>query len=219
MKPVEWTVKVLVVGAVGVGKTSILNRYLRNHFSTFWKATIGVDFGAKTVRYNDYTKIHLHFWDVGGQERFTSVTRVYYQNAGAIIIAFDVTRESTLVNDVLKWKEDIYKKMDPEDVKNLPIILVGNKADVVTNWSELNKERMEEIVKENKFSGWTLTSAKQDSGIETMVNLLIEKVLENKERLKPKYDANAFKLKDEYYYVDEYYDEPESTSKCKCVIS
>lgn len=78
---------------------------------------------------------------------------------------------------------------------------------------------MEQIIKENKFSGWTLTSAKQDSGIETMVNLLIEKVLENTERLKPNFDANAFKLKDEYYYVDEYYDDNASTSKCKCVIS
>lgn len=48
--------------------------------------------------------------------------------------------------------------------------------------------------------------------------MLIEKVLENKERLKPKYDPNSFKLKDEYYYVDEYYDDNE-TPKCKCVIS
>jgi len=87
---------------------------------------------------------------------------------------------------------------------------------VVTNWSELNQDRIEELIKENGFAGWTLTSAKQASGIETMVNMLIEKVLENKERLTPKYDSNAFKLKDEYEYVDE----NQSTSKCSsCTIS
>jgi hypothetical protein len=91
---------------------------------------------------------------------------------------------------------------------------------VVPTWLELNQERMDDLVRQHKFAGWALTSAKENTGIENMIHLLIARVLANRERLQPKYDANAFKLQDCYGFIDESDElEPPISSRCKCIIS
>src|SRR5438128_3372756 len=87
-EPHEYLWKVLVIGAIGSGKTCWITRYVHGKFSSYYKSTIGADFALKVVKWNDTTSVRLQLWDIAGQERFGNMTRVYYQNAHAALIVF-----------------------------------------------------------------------------------------------------------------------------------
>ena len=72
----QFLFKILVIGDLGTGKTSIIKRYVHNIFSMNYKSTIGVDFALKVIQWSLDTVIRLQLWDIAGQERFGSMTRV-----------------------------------------------------------------------------------------------------------------------------------------------
>jgi small GTP-binding protein len=176
----EYLSKVLVVGEVGVGKTSIIKRYLHNLFSDGWKTTVGVDFGLKVLQYDPQTTINLQLWDIAGQERFSNMTRVYYKDASAAIIVFDVTRVATF-QAVKKWKDDIDNKVTLANGKRLPVILLANKIDLSPEAlsSPESKEQMEKYCKENGFLSWMDTSAKDDTNVSDAIMKLVHEVVKN----------------------------------------
>ncbi|XDV18602.1 hypothetical protein PO909_024260 [Leuciscus waleckii] len=105
----ERLLKVLVIGDLGVGKTSIIKRYVHQIFSQHYRATIGVDFALKVLNWDHRTVIRLQLWDIAGQERYGNMTRVYYREAVGALVVFDMTRASTF-QAVLKWKKDLDSK-------------------------------------------------------------------------------------------------------------
>jgi len=118
-----------VIGNPNVGKTSIIKRYVNDYFSDNYKITIGVDFALKVLDFEG-SKIHLQLWDIAGQERFGSMTRIYYKSAAAALIVFDLTNLESF-ESVRKWKEDLVTQIRSYGRLNtdIPIILVGNKSD------------------------------------------------------------------------------------------
>ena len=72
---VEYLFKVLVIGDIGVGKTSLIKRYVHHIFGQTYKPTIGVDFALKVINWDPETLIRLQLWDIAGQERFGTMTR------------------------------------------------------------------------------------------------------------------------------------------------
>uniref|UniRef100_A0A8C5DX16 Ras-related protein Rab n=1 Tax=Gouania willdenowi TaxID=441366 RepID=A0A8C5DX16_GOUWI len=106
----ELLYKVLLIGELGVGKTSIIKRYVHHIFSQHYRATIGVDFALKVLQWDHDTVIRLQLWDIAGQERYGNMTRVYYREAVGAMVVFDVTRASTF-DAVLKWKNDLDSKV------------------------------------------------------------------------------------------------------------
>ncbi|KAG0018509.1 rab32, member RAS oncoprotein [Podila clonocystis] len=72
----EYLYKILVIGDLGTGKTSIIKRYVHNIFSMNYKSTIGVDFALKVIQWSPDTVVRLQLWDIAGQERFGNMTRV-----------------------------------------------------------------------------------------------------------------------------------------------
>ncbi|CAK5124969.1 unnamed protein product [Meloidogyne enterolobii] len=84
----ECLYKVLVIGDMGTGKTSLIQRYIHDSFPSLYKPTIGVDFATKLIQYED-TLIRLQFWDISGQERFANMTRVYYRDSHGAFIVYD----------------------------------------------------------------------------------------------------------------------------------
>ncbi|XP_008643041.1 PREDICTED: ras-related protein Rab-7L1 [Corvus brachyrhynchos] len=159
--------KVLVVGGATVGKTSLVQRYANDSFNRHYKSTVGVDFALKVVQWSESETVRLQLWDIAGQERFTSMTRLYYRDASACVIMFDVTNVSTFSNSQ-KWKQDLDSKLVLPDGSPVPCLLLANK---VRSLGVLG------CGKENVFSGWVETSVKENKNINESMRVLIEKMM------------------------------------------
>ncbi|XP_033745443.1 ras-related protein Rab-26-like isoform X5 [Pecten maximus] len=118
------SVKVMLIGDSGVGKTCLLVRFKDGAFlSGSFISTVGIDFRNKVVDV-DGTKVKLQIWDTAGQERFRSVTHAYYRDAHALLLLYDVTNKSSFDN-IRAWLGEI-NEYAQEDVV---IMLLGNKSD------------------------------------------------------------------------------------------
>lgn len=170
--------KIIVVGDMGTGKTSMIRKFVEGNFSEFYKITIGVDFANKTVQWNDTTTADVQLWDIAGQERFGNMTGVYYREAVGAIVVFDVMRSQTF--DMTKvWKKDIDEKVQTSEGMPVPTLLIGNKIDLAPdNWEERRIE-IEKYVKEQNFLGFFETSAKDGTNLEESIMFLVDYILKN----------------------------------------
>uniref|UniRef100_A0A1B6MK13 Ras-related protein Rab n=1 Tax=Graphocephala atropunctata TaxID=36148 RepID=A0A1B6MK13_9HEMI len=174
----ECLYKILVIGELGTGKTSIIKRYVHQFFSQHYRATIGVDFALKVLNWDQNTIIRLQLWDIAGQERFGNMTRVYYKEAVGAFIVFDVTRSATF-DAVLKWKQDLDSKVQLADGSPIPCVLLANKCDQQKEGIVNTPAKMEEYCKENNFSAWFETSAKENINIDEAAKSLVTQILQN----------------------------------------
>eukprot|EP01090_Pellita_catalonica_P003920 TRINITY_DN1362_c0_g1_i3.p1 TRINITY_DN1362_c0_g1~~TRINITY_DN1362_c0_g1_i3.p1 ORF type:complete len:221 (+),score=44.81 TRINITY_DN1362_c0_g1_i3:143-805(+) len=191
----EYLYKVLVVGDIGVGKTSLIKRFVHNIFSMHYKSTIGVDFALKVIHWDSKTMVRLQLWDIAGQERFGNMTRVYYKEAVGAFVVFDVTRVNTF-EAVQKWKNDIDAKVTlPPDDRPIPVILLANKCDLAKESFTRNTAQMDKYCEDNGFAGWFETSAKDNINIDVSAKALVAKILENDtNRIVREEDEQKFKL-------------------------
>ncbi|XP_051160176.1 ras and EF-hand domain-containing protein homolog isoform X2 [Leptopilina boulardi] len=179
----EHLYKILVIGELGAGKTSIIKRYVHQFFSQHYRATIGVDFALKVLNWDPHTIIRLQLWDIAGQERFGNMTRVYYKEAVGAFIVFDVTRSATL-EAVVKWKQDLDSKVQLPDGSPIPCVLLANKCDQQKEGMVNTPAKMDEYCKEKNFAGWFETSAKENINIEEAARFLVNKILQNDQIIK-----------------------------------
>jgi len=183
--------KILVIGDIGTGKTSLIKRYVHDIFSIHYKSTIGVDFASKLVKWDDTTTIHLQLWDIAGQERFGNMTRQYYKEAHGALIVFDTTRLQTL-DAARKWKLDLDTKVTlPNSEEPIPAILLANKIDLFTpdetnlNWGR-SEDDMNRFCDETGFATWVETTATTNhNGMEMacmrLTNLILSKIVDTPE--------------------------------------
>lgn len=120
----NYSIKIVVVGDSGVGKSNILNRYVHNEFNHDSKATVGVELNTKTYKINDKV-VKVHLWDTAGQERYKSITAAYYKGARGAMIVYDITKQETF-KSVDKW----YKEIKEFGDKSLIPMIIGNKCDL-----------------------------------------------------------------------------------------
>uniref|UniRef100_A0A8U8B896 small monomeric GTPase n=1 Tax=Geospiza parvula TaxID=87175 RepID=A0A8U8B896_GEOPR len=118
------TLKILIIGESGVGKSSLLLRFTDDTFDPELAATIGVDFKVKTISV-DGNKAKLAIWDTAGQERFRTLTPSYYRGAQGVILVYDVTRRDTFVK-LDNWLNELETYCTRNDIVQM---LVGNKID------------------------------------------------------------------------------------------
>ena len=116
--------KVVFVGDAGVGKTQIINKFVKNKFSNDYKPTIGVDFYFKTINSNGKI-IKLQLWDTAGQKKFKTITKSYYKGAHLIVFVYAIDNENTFKN-IQNCGKDV-KEQTNEKTK---FLLVGNKCDL-----------------------------------------------------------------------------------------
>jgi small GTP-binding protein len=88
--------KVVLLGESGVGKSSIAMRYVNNTFSESFEVTIGGGYLQQTVRLKDGSSLKMDIWDTGGQERFHALLQLYYRDATAALITYDISSEKSL---------------------------------------------------------------------------------------------------------------------------
>ena len=119
----DYTLKMLILGDGGVGKTSLTNRYCYNFFNPSERLTIGVDFHVKTIELNS-KRIKLQLWDFGGEQRFRFLLPTYSKGSNGALLLYDITNFNTLVN-LVEWVE-IVKSQN----SYIPMILIGAKLDL-----------------------------------------------------------------------------------------
>ncbi|CAF2603317.1 unnamed protein product [Rotaria sp. Silwood2] len=120
----DYLFKILIIGDSGVGKTAILQRFARNHFSSEYFVTIGVDFQIRTVNV-DTKRCKLQVWDTAGQDRFKCVVSSFYRGAHGVMICFDITDLKSFHN-VDNWLVEVKRYC----VDQTPVYLVGTKSDL-----------------------------------------------------------------------------------------
>jgi len=177
-KPKDHLYKILVIGDLGTGKTSIIKRYVHQFFSQHYRATIGVDFALKVLNWDANTLIRLQLWDIAGQERYGNMTRVYYKEAVGAFIVFDVTRVNTF-ESVSNWKADLDTKVQLPDGSPIPCVLLANKCDQQKEGLINSKPKMDDYCKEKGFTAWYETSAKENINIDEAARALVSQILLN----------------------------------------
>jgi Ras-related protein Rab-7A len=120
--------KIIILGNSGVGKTSLMERYVAAKFSAQYKTTIGADFSTKDVQIGDEL-VTLQIWDTAGQERFQSLGVAFYRGADACVLVYDVSDAGTFAK-LEGWREEFIRSADIRDPKDFPFIVMGNKADL-----------------------------------------------------------------------------------------
>jgi len=120
----ENLVKIILIGDSGVGKSSLLLRYIKNMYDNNYLATIGIDFYVKRFMI-DEIKYKLHIYDLAGQEIYKSIVNTFYRHGKGILLLFDITnRQSFKSLDI--WIENI----KTHSIENPVIFLIGTKTDL-----------------------------------------------------------------------------------------
>jgi len=123
------TCKVVILGEPGVGKTSIISRYVTNQFSPVVISTTGASYSTKILKIDDENSIKFQIWDTAGQERFRSLAKIFYQNAVAVILVYDITVRETFEQLQKYWIKEIEENA-PTDII---LALAANKSDMYEN--------------------------------------------------------------------------------------
>ena len=165
------TCKVVLLGEAGVGKTSIISRYVSNTFSEVLMTTTGASFATKKVDIDDEHKIKFQIWDTAGQERFRSLAKIFYQNAAVAVLVYDITRRDSF--DKLKnfWIKEL-KENAPSDII---LAIAGNKSDDYENEVVSLKEGKELAQEINAI--FKSTSAMLSHGIDELFKCIGEKYI------------------------------------------
>ena len=116
--------KISILGNTTTGKTSIINHALYNKFDPSYTSTIGVDFSSKSMTIKG-NQVRFQFWDTAGQERFRSLIPNYIRDAGVVMLVYDITNLSAF-QAIETWASEVH-----EISKSIPIILIGNKSDML----------------------------------------------------------------------------------------
>lgn len=171
----KYVFKIIIIGNTGSGKSSLLLRYTRDIFNSYYEPTIGVDFGTKQIDipYNgEHIPIKLQIWDTAGQERFDTITKSYYRNTCGVVIVFDLTSSESFYS-IPKWITNIKNNCN----STVEVILIGNKCDlrddIVVEQHEIDK------MCEKYGIRYFETSATQLDSTSIAFNILTQNIFEN----------------------------------------
>ncbi|CAL4892770.1 unnamed protein product [Urochloa decumbens] len=160
--------KMVLIGDSGVGKSNILSRFTRNHFSLDSKSTIGVEFATKSLQMEGKT-IKAQIWDTAGQERYRAITSAYYRGAVGALLVYDITKRQSFDN-VHRWLRELRDHAD----SSIVIMMVGNKSDLTHLRAVSEDEGKALAEKEGLF--FLETSAMEAVNVEEAFQTIISEV-------------------------------------------
>ena len=171
-------IKILIVGESNVGKTCIIERYIGREFDSCPEPTLGVSCFEKQVKLEENNKLTLNLWDTAGQERFQSLVRLYSKGALGCFIAYDITNRESF-EKLENWFNIVLQNI------KVPIILVGNKTDIVEEDEEKRKVSIEEGMDfaKKKNVPFFETSAKDKKNIDKIFKEMVNKIIEENQLL------------------------------------
>ena len=169
--------KIVLLGDVSVGKTSIASRYCKNSFNEHHINTIGGAYQQQKVVLGNGSMVKLHIWDTSGQERFRAMTNLYYIDAQVAILTYDITNESSF-SSIEFWIQELKYKVENE---NMILCLVGNKCDVNSNERKITTQKGKNFAQDNNMIFFE-TSAKTGEGVKDLFVTIANKVYEQQKK-------------------------------------
>ncbi len=172
--PLEGSGKKLVfIGDPGVGKTCIISRFLKGTFDADQITTVGASYASKTIKISETNEsLTLDIWDTAGQEKYRSLTRIFFQGAKLAILVYDITRKDSFENLKNVWLKELKDHAD----KNVVLGVAGNKSDLYEK-EEVPEQEAREFAK-SIGAIFCLTSAQSNSGIEELFEEMGKKFLD-----------------------------------------
>ena len=166
--------KICMVGPVGVGKTSLVARYVHSLFSEKYLSTVGVKIDKKALRVDD-TDMTLLLWDLAGDDDFQRLNLTYLRGAAAYLLVADGSRRATL-DQAVDIQGRVARALGP-----IPFQLVLNKTDLVSEW-DIGEAHLAAL----RVQGWSIrrTSAKEGAGVEEVFSELARQTL-SRQRARP----------------------------------
>ena len=155
---------------MGVGKSSLLSKYVKGIFPASPIPTIAIEFATKIVQIKEGGYIKAQIWDTAGQEKYKAITSHHYRKAVGALIVYDVTKRSTF-DDVMRWYSDLRNIAERECI----IALVGNKVDLLDRNNrrrEVSYEEGKKLAEENNmlfYEASALTSVKVNDCFEDLL--------------------------------------------------
>ncbi len=155
----EFPVKLILTGNYKVGKTSLVMRFVENTFKESYSSTIGVEISQKSINISENTKIEFVIWDIGGQMiQMAPYRKRFYSGANSAFIVIDRTRANNL-DSIESWYNDVKDHI----TKDINVILIGNKSDLVDD-IVISEDQIKEIAEKKGFN-YILTSAKTGENV------------------------------------------------------
>ena len=165
------TVKAILLGESGVGKTSIIKRYISNEFNPTSISTLGAGSNTKTIIKNKVT-YNLDIWDTTGQEKYHSITNLFIKGSDIIILVYSINSKPSF-DGLTFWYNSVKEKIEKE---NYILAIVGSKSDL-TEDEEVPEEEGRKFAKE-KNAIFKLVSAKVDpNGINKLFDCLLDEYI------------------------------------------
>ena len=185
-------VKCVLLGESGVGKSSIINRFISNTFRSDFSPTMVGCYSSKEVYFEHAKqKISFEIWDTAGQEKYRSINKIFYQDAIIAILVYDITRKESYEAIKNYW----YIEVRDNSPKEVLIAIVGNKSDKY-EFEEVNEDEVKEFC--NSINAiYKVTSAALGEGINELFDVIGNKLLtpEKVEEYMKNNGDNGFKFR------------------------
>lgn len=165
--------KCLLCGPAGVGKTSLIMRFIKSRFQAEYKLTVGVDILAKEVQVDNHIAT-LSIWDIGGQERFSFIRSTFYKGAAGVLLVFDLSRPETW-DEIKNWRTEV-----KQFAGDIPFVLIGNKLDLLQDVGEVIDRDECRKYAESEGSIYIETSAKNNVAVNDSFQTLARMMIESK---------------------------------------
>lgn len=188
-EPIHKKVKVLLLGDSGVGKSSIIQRYISDTFCPSLVSTLGVDLKTKRMHIDDKV-VQVQVWDTAGQQAFHKITASYYKGSNAILLVYDISDRATFTN-IEYWMKSIKERAG----ENVKVALLGNKMDLRGVDGHDCVTRNEGQKAADKYKVMYVETSAMTSGIEVeeAFQKIVHKVLGQENSTKGRFSSDGVK--------------------------
>ena len=163
------SIKLLILGDSGVGKTCFLMRFSDDKFVTAHLSTIGMDFKIKEIDVDGNT-LQLKIWDTAGQERYKTIAKSFYKRAEGVILVYDCTSEKSF-NNIRDW----IQQLTNHGCNEISKVLVGNKCDM-SDKRKISFEQGKEFAETHGMKFFE-ASAKSAQNVEEAFRLMTKEII------------------------------------------